>query len=37
MTFRIDYGMALRDETELLTDPVNAGDGRVHVSGTIAW
>jgi hemolysin activation/secretion protein len=37
MTFRIDYGMALSDESELLLEPVRAGDSRIHISGTIAW
>jgi hypothetical protein len=37
ITFRVDYGYVLADETELLLDPVFAGDNRLHISGTIAW
>ena len=34
---RVDFGYVLSDETELLIEPVNAGDSRIHISGTIAW
>lgn len=37
LTLRIDYGMVLADETDLLAEPVLAGDSRLHISGTIAW
>ncbi len=37
ITFRLDYGYVLADETELLLEPVFAGDNRFHISGTIAW
>ena len=37
LTLRLDYGIVLADETELLLEPVNRGDSRIHISGTIAW
>ena len=37
MTLRADYGIALRAERDLVPDPVDAGDTRLHLSGTIAW
>lgn len=37
ITLRADLGWALRSQTELVSDPVNAGDTRFNFSGTIAW
>jgi len=37
LDIRLDYGIALLSETQNLTDPVNAGDGRVIFSVTVAW
>lgn len=34
---RVDFGYVLADETELLLEPVDVGDSRIHISGTIAW
>ncbi len=34
---RVDFGYVLADETQLLLEPVNKGDTRIHISGTIAW
>ena len=37
MTVRADYGYVLQSQTQLLLNPVNAGDTRLHISATIAW
>ena len=37
MTIRAEYGVVLQSQTELLVDPIDAGDGRLHISATIAW
>ncbi|MEO6787305.1 MAG: hypothetical protein ABI318_14325 [Chthoniobacteraceae bacterium] len=34
---RADFGYALLSQTQLVSDPVRAGDSRIHLSATIAW
>ena len=34
---RMDYGVALEPQSTLLVTPVRAGEGRFHISATIAW
>ncbi|MEQ1851696.1 MAG: hypothetical protein ABMA01_08905 [Chthoniobacteraceae bacterium] len=37
MTIRAEYGFVLQAQRDLLVDPVDFGDGRLHISATVAW
>jgi len=37
MTIRADYGIVLQSQSDLLVNPVENGDSRLHISATIAW
>jgi hemolysin activation/secretion protein len=37
LDLRLDYGIALKSETENLANPVSYGSSRVHFSATVAW
>ncbi len=34
---RLDYGVVIEPQSALLVNPVRAGEGRFHISATIAW
>jgi len=34
---RLDYGIALLEQLDNLNDPVQKGDSRIHLTGTMAW
>ena len=36
-SLRLDYGVVVEPQSALLVNPVRAGDGRFHISATIAW